>query len=887
MPAKKSRKRSKPKRAARKKAGHSHTPPSQGLSIATGNISGQLEQALKLLRASREEEIPGLLEKISHEVPSASEEDRSLYRRLLAFGYANTGRLHRAEGLCLQEIEESDKCLDAHFLLTYIYLSMREYEKAVEHGLRYDELAGTPVAEALSAGENYHAQVLNFVGSAYFEQRDYEQAAEWFQKSIEHDSGYHLPYLNMANAAMRRNRKAEAREIVERGLERCRRVEDLKLLRQAIDKSATISACMMVKNEEEMLPGCLDSIRDWVDEIIVVDTGSTDRTVEIAESYGAKIYHQPWEGNFSKHRNYTIELATCDWVFIIDADERFVRKDVPGILDAINSGQHKVISVNVYNLYGRSQHKLTSVNSIRFFRRELNLRYEGIVHNSIRVPAGIQIARAPFAMEHLGYDLSPEKMEAKFERSHALLLKQVEEDPTFAFPWFNLAQLYRGRFKDDLQKYAPKVIECAKKVIELLNADDPHRGHFYIMAHDQIAWTRFLLDEYDEAERWARKALELKPNYLDPMMLLGHIHSRRGEAEQAIEAYQRYLDARDEFDADLEIDAMILYHPENQVTAYFGMGCMAELINRTDDARKYYKRTLEFDRDHVNAQLHLGRIYLCEGNLLKAESLFRQALEGPYRSARAALGLGTVAVQRGDIAEAEGWYEKALELDPDAHDVLSEAGKFYLGAGNSERARELLERASRCESPSPETIRHLASLAFSEGEFERAIELYERITIENEDDTEAHNDLGNCYFRREQFDKAETHYLKALSSEEALPITWRNLGLARTRLGRLDDAIEAFEQYAHLAPDDAQVTALIGDLYSSLDNYEFAIPYYERFLSENPHSAPALFGLAECYLNMGHTDSAILGYRRVLTLDPTHRAAKKRLAEMSGSIAEA
>lgn len=887
MSAKKSPRRSRTKRSSPREATRPAARRSKGLSIAAGNISAQLKQAEQLLRQSREEEIPDLLQPLSHEIPTIPDEQQSMYRRLLAFGYVNTGERLRAEKLCLEELKISDKCLDADFLLTFIYLSMREYDKAIEHGRRYHDLVDTVTSDALAIGANYRAQVLNFIGSAYYEQRDYETAVGWFDKSIDHDSAYHLPYLNLANVAMRCNRKSEAKEIVERGLEKCRQVQDLKLLKESISRTATISACLMVKNEEDLLPGCLDSIRDWVDEIIVVDTGSIDRTIEIAESYGAKIYHQPWEGNFSKHRNYTIELATCDWVFIIDADERFAGKDVSGLLQAINSGEHEVISVNVFNLYGRSQHKLTAVNSIRFFRRELNLRYEGIVHNSLFVPSGIRISRAPFAMEHLGYDLEPEKMEAKFERSHALLLKQIEEDPNFAYAWFNLAQLYRGRFKDDLEKFGPKVIECAQKVIELIDPEDSQRGHFYIMAHDQIGWTKFLLGEYDQAEQWARKALELKPNYLDPMILLGHVHSRRNEPEQAIAAYQRYLEARDKYNADLEIDAMILYHPENQVTAYFGMGCMAELIDRIEDAKKYYRLTLDYDEHHLDAQLHLGRIHLREGNPHKAETLFRGALEGPYQSTRAALGLGTIATMQGRTDEAARWYERALELDPEAHDVLAEAGKFFLSAGQTDQGYDLLQKAAACDEAAPETVRHLASLCFTRGDFDRAIELYLRIVADNENDTQAHNDLGNCYFRREQYRQAEEHYLIALESEEAMAVTWRNLGLARVQMDNPKGAVDALKKYARLAPEDVQILPLMGDLFSRLNEHQAAIPYFERFLAQNPHAAPILFRLAECYLNMGHTDSAILGYRRVLTLLPTHKDAQRRLAELSNSVARA
>src|SRR3972149_2146143 len=92
-------------------------------------------------------------------------------------------------------------------------------------------------------------------------------------------------------------------------------------------RNPTLSLCMIVKNEEKFLPACLESVKGHVDEIIIVDTGSTDRTVEIAESYNAKIYHHPWKNSFSKARNYSLKYATCDWILILDADEEIVKKD--------------------------------------------------------------------------------------------------------------------------------------------------------------------------------------------------------------------------------------------------------------------------------------------------------------------------------------------------------------------------------------------------------------------------------------------------------------------------------------------------------------------------------------------------------------------------------
>src|SRR5512143_1026788 len=83
----------------------------------------------------------------------------------------------------------------------------------------------------------------------------------------------------------------------------------------------TLSLAMIVKNEEKNLGHCLASVRDLVDEMVVVDTGSTDGTVALAESFGARIGHFPWTGDFGAARNESLRLCTGDWVLILDADE--------------------------------------------------------------------------------------------------------------------------------------------------------------------------------------------------------------------------------------------------------------------------------------------------------------------------------------------------------------------------------------------------------------------------------------------------------------------------------------------------------------------------------------------------------------------------------------
>ncbi len=83
----------------------------------------------------------------------------------------------------------------------------------------------------------------------------------------------------------------------------------------------TLSLCMIVKNEEKHLARCLSSVKDVADEIVIVDTGSTDKTIEIAESFSAKIFHFDWVNDFSAARNFALSKCTGDWILYLDADE--------------------------------------------------------------------------------------------------------------------------------------------------------------------------------------------------------------------------------------------------------------------------------------------------------------------------------------------------------------------------------------------------------------------------------------------------------------------------------------------------------------------------------------------------------------------------------------
>src|SRR4028118_1917043 len=166
---------------------------------------------------------------------------------------------------------------------------------------------------------------------------------------------------------------------------------------------------MIVKNEEATLPQCLNSVKDVVDEMVVLDTGSSDRTPEIAKNLGAKVYHFPWGNDFSAARNESLKYVQGDWVLVLDADEVLVPEIVPQIKQAIESDRHILINL-VRQEVGAYQSPYSLVS--RLFRHHPEVRfsrpYHAMVDDSVQAllqrESQWQVGYLPdVAMLHYGY----------------------------------------------------------------------------------------------------------------------------------------------------------------------------------------------------------------------------------------------------------------------------------------------------------------------------------------------------------------------------------------------------------------------------------------------------------------------------------------------------
>ena len=191
-----------------------------------------------------------------------------------------------------------------------------------------------------------------------------------------------------------------------------------------------ISACYIVKNEEKNLPRSLDSLKDAVDEIIIVDTGSTDSTIDIAKSYGAKIIQTEWNNDFSTPRNLAIDNASGDWIIMIDADEFFIKPNKIRSNIKKLSNNEAIFMLRIDIDEDDNNKELNRDYYLRAFRNVDYLRYKGLIHENIRNLNGVSLqykmASEDLTIYHTGYSNS--KADDKLRRNLAIINTEIAKE---------------------------------------------------------------------------------------------------------------------------------------------------------------------------------------------------------------------------------------------------------------------------------------------------------------------------------------------------------------------------------------------------------------------------------------------------------------------------
>jgi len=339
-------------------------------------------------------------------------------------------------------------------------------------------------------------------------------------------------------------------------------------------------AFVVVNDEGKCLGGCWASGIDHVDEVGVVDTGSTDRTCDIARDYGCALSFTPWEGNFAKARNVALDRATGHWCLYIDADERLV----PGTVRLKDELAQPGFAAFKVPFVPRV--RFTPYHEVRLFRCHDRIRFRSVIHETILpdvhafcASQGLAIGVATNGIEHLGYEGDQSH---KHDRNLPLLEAAVKVTPERVFLWTHMGETLAGLDRLDEAEAAfrtaiataeghpdPKEqIDGATAWLQLIRMRDWPAPTALALAKDALAAhpthhgiqlalavQHFANGQEDAAEVLVLGLLSVDPEqFCDPLLaydkllfaewpavLLGDIRLRRGDRAGAAEAYRSAL----------------------------------------------------------------------------------------------------------------------------------------------------------------------------------------------------------------------------------------------------------------------------------------------------------------------------------------------------------
>jgi tetratricopeptide (TPR) repeat protein len=645
----------------------------------------------------------------------------------------------------------------------------------------------------------------------------------------------------------------------------------------------SLSVCMIVKNEADLLPRCLASLRDIAAEIVLVDTGSIDRTKDIAKEFDCRIVEFPWTGDFAAARNESMKYADQEWIFIIDADEELPAGAVDDLRAILKRDDIDIVSLTVVNKSLETGRVSSILPSIRLFRRNLGLQYEGIVHNRLAIPQNAAVVRTAIELYHYGYDLPDDKLRKKQARSRELLERQLQKNPDDVFANFNMAQLLMGLHGTADENISRTIVDHAARVIA--NHDPAQTGHtgYFLMAHYQTATALCALRRYEEAESFCRAALDQKDDYLDIILTLANIRLARSDMEEARKYYLQYLEMSGSYRPDRERNDIIMHHVHSRHIAAYGLATISRLENNIDDALKYYRRVIRDYGPYLDTCLLMGVLYLRRGEPARAEEILTEEITQHPESAAAHIVLAK-------SLEAQGRGDRGIERLQEAHaalpqnvDILFALAAMLVNLGRIDEGVSCIKRAVELAGNDPKLRFRAAGMFFEIGDFVEAADNYRTCLEQKPLWPEAYANLGNCHFRQESYEQAAACYETALGLAPDNDLARRNLGLAYARSGKAGFALAVLKDYVERHGDDADICRLTGDLSLSSGQYATAVDCYEKCLRANPSEINCLFHLAEAYRAMGQTAAAEAGYRHLLSLNPDFEPARRRLEETAAT----
>ncbi|NVN88993.1 MAG: glycosyltransferase [Desulfuromonadales bacterium] len=647
----------------------------------------------------------------------------------------------------------------------------------------------------------------------------------------------------------------------------------------------SVSLCMIVKDEESFLPACLASLKPVVDEMIIVDTGSTDHTVEIATAFGARVYDFTWNGNFSSARNHALSKTKGAWILVMDADEVLSARDYEVLKSMLAQSKRKQVawSVTTRNYMTDSMQHDWTANSgeysreergigwcpspkTRLFPNDQRIRFEGPVHEVVEHSLKrleIPVHQAPFVVHHYGhldkdamkskklnyYELAKEKLKTSPNDAGALAELAIQAGEVGRFDealglWDRVldiqqnnkqAHFNRSHVLNHLKRY-PESIEAAKQALKI----DPSmkEAAFY------YATGELYVGDLSQAEAELFRIIAIHPAYPPAVALLSVIRLCRGDSASAEEFLQ-------------------MLKQINFAITSFIVDCIHKLadVQRTELARNLLQLSVQSGCLPKEALTELKRCTVPQGRTETADVLSRRVLDdetllraGIVNRAISEAYRFTV---RGETDHAvEELLQKGIRVSPDDPAPYLALVDILLTDKRFQDAGQVFPEMPK-ETPRATILSLQAACREGMGEDDQASRCAAEALEIDPDNVRALNIMGLLSHRRGNLDDAAVWFERAMKASPTAGEPCANRGVMLWTAGEKQAGYELLKRGAQLSPLDGKIMETYLDAAARMGQQQEALGLLSEKLRCYPESRLLIRSLTETLLSVGKTSEAL------------------------------
>jgi tetratricopeptide (TPR) repeat protein len=701
-------------------------------------------------------------------------------------------------------------------------------------------------------------QALNNLGTLKQRLDDLDMALDYYEQALAL-----APEVDTIRENVRRvkQKKKEKREGVGDG--------KLSELRSMKGNGGRLTLCMIAKNEGHRIGQCLESVQGLVDEIVVVDTGSTDNTMEIVKQYGSTTGYFEWCDDFSAARNVSLSLATGDWIMWLDPDDVLPKECHGKIREAMRLGLGKKKAF--YWVLDDQGFEPVSCLQMRLFPNLPGVKFTMPIHEQVTpslAAIGVTCEATDIRVEHYGYS-SPEVVKEKQSRYLGIMASWLDKHPDDYIVQSHAAMTYyiQGKLEQAIATYQ-----------QILDDGQAHKDRNLVIETTATLYLgRCFMRQrnYEKALPYLLDAQRMDDQYAITNLTLGECYTRMG----------RHQDALNALDQALRFEDQVTFSATDMTTAKYSMrffkGQNLEALERFSESVDWYKKAAETGPKRGDALGRLSGVYRLLGQTDNAIAAIDEALKRDPENAPHRFNRGTFYLELGNETEAVRWFKRALEIAPDMFEPYLNMGYVMRKRGDLKTAEEMYVHAvERSGDEGYEAHANLAHMLLDQARYDEADGFLEE--VQNRNSGLMDIILGLCVTRAH---KGALNDVRVMMAPVLDAVYVGTLQMTIPEQAGANDLAALFGECGNMLIQQQQGVCarlaflaayclnkspenglLLADIYKRTGDVWKAIEVYESLIRLQPTNPDLFRQLGQCYLAIGSQESAQMCEQQVQAL---------------------